>query len=167
MRFVRGLTVLIGIGLGAVLMVSCGDEAEALSKPEFISQANAICQTTNAELQPVWERIWDMEVDVEDAENQELIFVRVAEAMDTIGPAWNESINDIRALEPPSEDEDTIYAILDDLELAIEDFRATAVAAADGDEAARGRMNDESEDPMDDVNRRAREYGLTVCGSEE
>jgi len=43
----------------------------------------------------------------------------------------------------------------------------TADAAADGDEAARERMDDETEDPMDDVNRRARAYGLTVCGSDE
>jgi hypothetical protein len=148
-------------------MVSCGDDAEALSKPEFISQANAICQTTNVELQPVWDGIWEMEVDVEDPEDQELIFVRLAEAMDTISSAWNESTDDIRALEPPSEDEDTINAILDDLELTIEDFRVTAVAAADADEAARRRIDDDSEDPFDDVNRRAREYGLTVCGSDE
>ena len=168
----KRLMVVIGIGLGGLLMASCGGGAEASSRPEFIAEANAICQATNVELEPVWDGIWDMEVDFEESESpspeqQELIFVRFAEAMDTIGPAWSESIDDIRALEPPSGDEDTINAILDDLESAIDDFRVTADAAADGDEAARERMDDETEDPMDDVNRRARDYGLTVCGSDE
>lgn len=167
----KKLTVVVGIALGGLLLASCGDDAEALSKPDFVAQANAICQATDVELQPVWEGIWDMDVDFEDPEQldpeqQELIFVRVAEAMDTIGPTWNESIDDIRALEPPSGDEDTINAMLDDLESAIDDFVATADAAADGDEAARERMDDETEDPMADVNRRAREYGLTICGSD-
>lgn len=43
----------------------------------------------------------------------------------------------------------------------------TKVTAADGDEAARERMEGDAEDAMNDVNRRARAYGLTVCGSED
>jgi hypothetical protein len=39
-------------------------------------------------------------------------------------------------------------------------------AAADGDEAALAALDTE-EDPFDDIDRRAREYGLTVCGESD
>ena len=166
----KRLMVVIGVGLSGLLMASCADAVEASSYQEFVAQANAICQATDDELQPVWDRIWAMDADNPEPpspEQQELIFVRFAEAMETIGPAWSQSIDEIRTLEPPSGDEDMINAILDDFESAIDDFQATAEAAANGDEAARDRMSDDAEDSMADVNRRARAYGLRVCGSEE
>lgn len=167
MRFAREVTGMVGLGIGGVLLASCGiDDTETLSKPEFIEQADAICEATDAELEPVWDQLWEMdEAGVEPSE--EMIFVRFAQAMQTIGPAWDESVDDIRALEPPSEDQETIDELLIDLEAAIDDVEATVTAAAAGDEEARRIMDSESVDPMADVNQRARDYGLAVCGSEE
>ena len=40
-------------------------------------------------------------------------------------------------------------------------------AAAAGDEAARDQLDSQTEDPFTEVNRQAREYGMTACGEED
>ena len=172
MRRTTGLIVAAMIGATTTL-AACGDDTTAaLSKPEFVAQADAICAATDAELEPVWDTLWAMD-DLEfdhpdelDEAGQDLLFTRFAEAMGTIGPAWLESLDEIRALGVPTDDAATVGAILDDMETAVDDFTAIARAAADGDVAAREQMDDTNDDPMADVNRRAREYGLTVCGAD-
>jgi len=38
----RIVVIVLALGIVGVLLASCGDDREALSKPEFIEQANAI-----------------------------------------------------------------------------------------------------------------------------
>ena len=85
--------------------------------------------------------------------------------MDEAGPILDRQLDDIRALEPPAEDKDLIETLLDDQEAALTEFTQMLDAAAAGDEAARAR--DLEGDLFDDVNRRVREYGLTVCGEDD
>lgn len=162
------LLVLALVTAGALLMAACGNDAEALSKPEFIEQANAICQASQDEAEPLFDAVFaDLEdIDFDDPANEGLLFTRFAEAMQEVEPIFERQLDDIRALEPPAEDKELIEELIADQEEALTRFVTTLDAAAAGDEAARAAV-DGDEDPFDDVDRRAREYGLTVCGDQE
>ncbi|MDX2380667.1 MAG: hypothetical protein QNM02_13020 [Acidimicrobiia bacterium] len=154
------------IATAGLIFAACGDDPEPLSKPQFVAQANAICQTTNDQLVPIFENVWAIEDDVDptDPANELLIFARWDEAMDEVVPIVDEQLDDLRELSPPAEDEDLIETLFADQESAIADFAGLMDAAAGGDQAAMAEL--ELDDPFDDINRRAREYGLTVCGEE-
>ena len=70
--------------------------------------------------------------------------------------------------EPGSRDLEALCAeALDDLEAGFDEMNDIADRAVDGDEAAREALGSEEGDPLADVNRAAREYGLNVCGAED
>lgn len=163
-------TFMLALAMGGLLVVACGSDAEALSKPEFIAQANAICQASIDEADPLFEAlfsVFDDNTDFDDPETQDLIFDRWADAMDEIEPIFDRQLDDIRALEPPAQDKDFIATLLDDQEAAITEFVRLIDAASAGNEEARAIIDNDEADPFDDVDRRALEYGLTVCGSED
>jgi hypothetical protein len=83
--------------------------------------------------------------------------------MDEVLPIMNEQLDSIGALEPPSEDEELIDELIADQEAALTEFAVLMDAAANGDEAALDTLDTE-EDPFEEIDRRARDYGLTVCG---
>ena len=155
-----------GVGL---LTAACGDDAEALSKPDFVAQANAVCQKSNDQINPIFETIYadTDEIDWTDPTNELLLFVRWDEAMHQVVPIIDQQLDDIRALAPPAGDAELIDALKEDQEAAIAEFADLIEAAAGGDEAALEALDSSNEDPFDDINRRAREYGLTVCGEED
>ncbi len=160
--------IAIIILLVGLLAAACGSDAEALSKPEFIAQANAICQATQDEVDPIFGAIWaefDEDTDFDDPAIQDLIFVRFDEVIDDVKPIFDRQLEEIRALQPPSEDKELIEELLDDQQAALDEFAQVLEAAAAGDEQARATIDDE-DDPFEDVDRRARAYGLTVCGSQ-
>ncbi len=161
--------VTVGVVAGcALLFTSCGDDAEALSKPEFIEQADAICQAASDELDLVFDEVFEGfdDLDVDDPATQDLIFDLFDEGMGEAEPIWNRQVDDLRDLVPPEEDRDLIEALLDDFEEAVAEFAELTEAAAAGDEAARAEFDedDEDEDPFSDINRRSRDYGLVTCG---
>ena len=156
-----------GVGL---LTAACGDDAEALSKPDFVAQANSICQKSNDRINPIFETIYadTDEIDWDDPANELLLFVRWDEALQqVVVPIIDQQLDDIRALTPPAGDEELIDTLLEDQEAAIAEFAGLMTAATGGDQAALEALDSSNEDPFDDINRRAREYGLTVCGEED
>ena len=165
----RRLLIIMAIALSVgLLAASCGDDAEALTKPEFVEQANAICQASQDEMDPLFDAVWAEfgdDADFDDPAVQDLVFVRFAEAIDDVKPILDQQLDDIGALEPPAEDKAFIETLIADQDAAFTEFARLLDAAASGDDEARA-MIDGEEDPFADIDRRAREYGLTVCGSE-
>ncbi len=161
----RNITIALALGVGGALFTSCGDDTETLSKPEFVEQANAICRTANDEIEVAFDAVWEglEDLDVDDPANEGVIFVRYAEAASQLGTVWNQTSDDIRELAEPDEDHDLIETLLDDMDAAVDNFVETT-AAADGDQAAMQAIDGETEDPFDELDQRARDYGLTVCG---
>ena len=157
------------LAVGGLLLTSCGDDTEALPKPEYLEQANAICQEANDQIEPIFMGVWDEfdELDEEDPAAQDDIFTAWAEAFSEIVPIWSQSVDDVRALGAPEGDEELIDDLLDDFDTALAFYLDTSADAADGDEDARALLDSSADDPFDDVNQRAHDYGLTVCGSEE
>jgi hypothetical protein len=151
-----------------LLITACGDDVTALSKPEFIAQANTICQISNDKVEPIFNAVYEgvEDVDFDDPENELLFIVRFDDAMDVVKPIFDKQLEDIRALEPPKEDKQLIETLIADQQATLDKFEADIAAAATGDQAALLALDTE-EDPFDDINRRAREYGLTVCGEQD
>ncbi len=162
---------IMAVAAGILLLQACGDDAEALSKPQFIEQADAICESTNADLEATFDSFFaDMEAefesddfDFDDPEFQDRFFATFAETMQAAEPIIDRQLDELRALRPPKEDRELIDGLLDDLETVFEQFADRADAAAAGDASARTFL-DEGEDPFAEVNAGARAYGLTECG---
>ena len=160
--------VLTGAVAAGLVFASCGVQSEPLSKAEFIEQANAICQSTNDRVEPLFDEVYNNleDVDWDDPDNKLLLFVRFDEAMDEVLPIMNEQLDSIGALEPPAEDGELIDELIADQDAALTEFAVLMDAAADGDEAALAALDSE-EDPFEEIDRRARDYGLIVCGEED
>lgn len=159
-------TLVTALAAAGVVIAACGsDDRTPLSRAEFIDQANAICRASNDEAEPIFDEIWigigegDPAADVE-------VFDRWADAMKELGPIFHQQLDDIRELAAPTGDQQFIATLLDDQDAAITEFVRIADAAAAGDENAREVMGSD-DDLFADIDRRAREYGLTVCGGSE
>jgi hypothetical protein len=166
------------MAMALLSITACGDDPEPLSKPEFVEQADAICARTQADVEPMWEAFW---VDFEarfgsgsgddtaapEADAEAAWFPLFDELLDDLAPILDQQVEDLRNLAPPTDDAELIDGLLDDLEAGIDEMNDIADRAADGDEAAREALGSEEGDPLADVNRAAREYGLTACGAEE
>ncbi len=159
-------TPIRAIAIAAGLLVAgCGaDGGDPLTKAEFVEQANAICQTSADEAEPIVEAIF-AGLGEGDPSVDGTIFVRWADAMDELVPLFEQQLDDIRALEPPADDQEFIETLLADQRAAIAEFDRLIDAAAAGDVTARAAL-DSDDDLFDDIDRRAREYGLTVCGED-
>jgi hypothetical protein len=168
MPTIRNLTIAFVVASGFVLP-ACGDDVEPLSKADFITQADAICATADAEINPIFDEAYAAgeDVDFEDPEQQQALIARLADAIDEAAPIWSDMASDLRALAPPDADKDTIDAMIDDLDAALDLVTTTYRNAANGDEEAIALLEDESGDPFSDANQQARDYGLVECGSEE
>lgn len=162
------LVIIVITAATALLVSACGSSAEALSKPDYIEQANAICQQVHDEGDALFEEFFAGFEDwnPEDPETQEHFLVGFGELMDVAVPMFEQQSEDLRGLAPPKEDRDLVEALLDDMDSALEEMDELVDAAVAGDEAARARLFGD-DDPFTDVNRRAGEYGLTVCGQED
>ena len=165
---VRAKMIAAAVGaVVALVVVACGDPDDALTKDEFIAQADAICAAATAELDEMSEPVWaSLEgLDDDDPASEEVIYAAFVELMDQGAPILREQLADLRDLNPPRQDRELIETLIDDQEAAIDYFVEIVEGAANGDPAAREAMNSD-EDPFDDVDRRARAYGLLVCGSD-
>jgi len=160
-------TALCAAGIAAATIVAaCGDDTEPLMKEEFIEQADAICAETNERVAPIFEAVW---ADIDDAEETSgasgpLVFVRFDRAVDEAMPHFAQQLSELRGLEPPAEDEELVTGLLDDHESALARGAELAEAAAGGDEAAIATLD--NDDPIDEVERRVRAYGMRVCGGD-
>lgn len=163
----RITTIIASAIAGGIVVAACGDDTEPLTKAEFVEQADAICAETMEQITPIFEAVWS-DVDMADEntpDGQHLVFVRFDEAVDEAMPFVDQQIAEIRELEPPAADKELIETLLDDQEAAFDEFAVLMDAAAGGDESAMATL--ERDDPTDDIDRRAREYGLEVCGQDD
>lgn len=154
----------------ALVGAACGGD-EALSKDEYIAQGNAICEDGNAQLEAI---ILEFFADLpEESTPEEFAELFAGDSIDQFTAAIEGQLADLRDLAAPEGDENLLAALYDDLEAVLDEINQVADAAAAGDPAAIERLT--SEDPshgrlqvaamaFDEVNRRAIEYGLTVCG---
>lgn len=127
-----------------------GDGGEALTKQEFITEADQICSDGNAEIEAAAEQTFGQSDQPPSATEQEQF------AADTVIPNIQSQVDQIGDLAPPEGDEDQIQAILD----------AAREGLDAGEEEPSLFTEQGGQDPLAEASRLARDYGLTVCGEE-
>ncbi len=170
----RNLRLVAVLGLlltFALVVAACGGDV-ALSKDEYIAQANAICEDTNAQLEAIFlESVADLP---DEFTPEDFAEVLVGGFLDQFTAAIEEQLADLRALAAPEGDENLLASFYDEVEAVLGAINQLADAAAAGDPAAIEQLT-AGEDPghgglpvvaaaFDDVDMLAIEYGLTVCG---
>ena len=163
---VIGLLVLF-----ALAIAGCGS-GDGLPKDEYIAQANAICASTFADLEAQFaESAADLSADFTP---EELAEVLLGGFLDTYIAAIEEQLVALRALAAPEGDEILLASFYDDVEAVLGAIEQLATTAAEGDPSAIEQLT-ARQDPghsglpavsaaFEDVDKRAIEYGLTVCG---
>jgi hypothetical protein len=149
MRLRRLLTVLSAAAL-LTAAAGCGsddDKADALSKPEYVKQANAICQAASTKVTTEAEKVFTGAAPT-PAQIK-------AYADKTFLPVIGQEVKDLRALPAPEGDEDTTKAIYDAVDAGLAKAKANPALLAASD----------SSSPFADANEKANAYGLTVCGA--
>jgi hypothetical protein len=135
------------------LIAGCGssdDSSSSLTKAEFVKKGNAICAAGNKEIEDGFEAFAE-EHDLSgkqppsEAESKE-----VAETV--LIPAVSKQVEQIRALGPP---DDEAEEVVDSAEESLEKAEEDPVGFIEGDGAGFAATN-----------KKARAYGLTVCGEE-
>ncbi len=137
----RRLTTAAAI-VAACALVGCGDDGDGesatgatITQAEFVTQANAICQTGADEL---------------DAINASSDLAPPDFFYEEVVPSIRSQIAELRALGFPEGDEELLAAIFDDTDKVLDELETKADPFGSGD-------------PFEDLNGRMREYGLTAC----
>lgn len=138
---------LAGVLAMGLIAAGCGDDdssgGEALTKEEFIAQADAICQQGEEELDAASARLSGKGTDA-----QFEAFVR-----EELVPNVQSQVDQIGELVAPEADQEQIDALLD--------------SANDGvDEMAQDPSQAQYGDPLGEANTLATDYGLKVCGQD-
>ena len=155
----------------ALVGAACGGN-EALSKDEYIAQANAICEDANSQIEAIAAEFFaDVPEEPTPAEFAEL---PVGDYVDQYTAVIEAQLADLRDLAAPEGDEDLLAALYDDVEAMLRAVNGLVAEAEAGDPAAIERLTSPEElthgrpraasTAFDEVDARATEYGLTACG---
>jgi hypothetical protein len=143
-----------------LVMSGCGDSGTskaatttvaAVTKSDFISQANALCQTMK-----------DRANAIPDPGSDPNTF---ADALDEVVGITDETLAKLRALPTPAGDEATLEAIFTKVDALGADYRQLASALRAGDAATAEQLQATVAADLTAANTAANDYGLTVCGS--
>jgi len=144
------ILVLAGCGGGS----SSTESTSSLTKAEFVKKGNAICAKGEKEVEAgvegfIKENNFSEKKPPTGAQMEAL-------AEEVLLPTVRKQLDEIRALGIPSGEEQEVEAIFVAVEEGIEKTEEDPSAFAEGGSG-----------PFVKANKLAREYGLTVCGSEE
>jgi hypothetical protein len=142
----RTMMVLVMVGVCAALVAAgCGgDDEEAPTKEEFITQADQICTDGDQQINEEAENVFEGQPS--KAEQQAFI-------EDTVIPETQAQIDGIRDLTPPEGDEDEITAIVDAADQGIDEIEADPAA-----------LTQRGDNPLAEASQLASEYGMKACG---
>ena len=128
--------------LAAGVIAGCGgDDPKPLSKAEYLKRGNAICAKGQKAVRAEAEKLGDSPSNAEIKKFGTDVFV----------PRTEDQIEELRDLEPPKGDKETVEKIYD-----------TAQDALDKVKDDPGVLT-RTDDPFSEANELARNYGLTTC----
>ena len=150
-------SVQISVVLAVVAALgACGGNSSSykgLSKADFVTQAEAICTAGNTKIARVSAQFGSKEPTIEqfrDAYVNQLI------------PIFHSEVDDLRKLNPPAADRDTIKQMLDDLSAGVDEAKADVQGAKS--QAELSKITEPAK--MKAASAAAKAYGLTTCGSD-
>lgn len=169
----RRLVLLLPLVLALLLAAGCGggddtaaetsasDGGEPLSKSEWIEQADAICAGTDAETDELEAEIEELEGGPEDVE----ALAQLAGILRAGGEVIRNQVNQLRELEPPADDEETIDEMLSTVEANAALAESMADSLESGEIEEFEGTNEEADANNTTAKQMAEDYGLEVCGS--
>ena len=146
MRLRASRIVALAAALSLIAMQACDG---GLSKEEFIEAADEICEKAD-------ERSQDLEAPTNPQALR--VFVERAEQI------TRRLVEDLRELEPPEDDRDTVDRMIDKIEEAIGYLPAIEEAARLSDVAAIQQLGARLQAAATEANDLARDYGMEKCG---
>jgi hypothetical protein len=144
------LCIALGV-TAATLVAGCGGD-DRLTREEFVSEADAICEEFDQRLDDVPEP--------ESADDVE----RFA---DEARPVIEDGLAELRALQPPEELEEQWNELMDKNDEALEVLDDLSQAAASADEARLQEISEEASRQDAETDRMARAIGLENCGGDD
>jgi hypothetical protein len=152
----RTLPLVAAAAFAVMLVSGCGSSssstnssstsATALTKPEFIAKADAICKQGNQVINAAGNKIFS---GGKPSKSQVTQFVTA-----TIIPSIQTEVDSIKALTPPAGDSDQINQLLTDVQSSIDKAKQNPELLASKNSSVFAQANKE-----------AKAYGLKVCGS--
>src|ERR671930_1627582 len=133
--------------LGVALLGGCGGAGQ-LSKQEYAKRADAICTKYNAKLKALTRPTGLSELPA---------------YVDRALPLARKGTNELRALEPPKDEEQTAKEWLDQNDSVVGSMERLRDAAKKGDRAGIQAALNEATSANQTANRLARRLGLSVC----
>jgi hypothetical protein len=142
-----GGLMLIAILTVGFVAAGCGGGDDNLTKAEFLKQGNEICKKGSQQIDKEAKKVFTSNQEPSQAEFNKFV-------TGTVIPSTQGQIDDIRDLNPPSDDEDQVNAILDSAQAALDKTKQDPTLLQGG-----------KNDPFKKTNQLSKAYGLTVCGS--
>jgi hypothetical protein len=147
MRIVLGASAVVAAA-ASLAAAGCGGGEDRLSTAEFQERVNGICTK------------YDKQIDAVRAPSSvEEIPAYVAKVL----PIVEREVEEMKAVEPPEDDQETFDAMIGEAEKALEAGRDLSDAAEENDEAAIENALNEGNAASDRADEHARELGLTDC----
>jgi hypothetical protein len=141
-RLTGGLAFAAFLAVG-VVVVGCGGDDDTLTKAQFINQADAICKQGNKRIDAAAKEIFTTKQEPSKAQLTQF-------ATDTLIPDIQGQVDDVRALNEPSEDEDQVNTFLDS-------------AQAELDKGKEDPLYMTSSKSFSETNKLGKAYGFKVC----
>jgi hypothetical protein len=135
----------------ALLAGACGGDEKRLSEAEFLKQGNAICKAGNDKIDAAAAKEFPNQNERPDLAKFKTF------ANETLIPSVRQQIDDLDDLKPPKDLQDDMDQLLSDARDALDKVKEEV----NNDTAA---FLDNESDPFADVNKKATDIGLTVCG---
>jgi protein-tyrosine-phosphatase len=129
-----------------------GGQSGPLTKEEYITRADEICEETEHRIQALEPPSTTNDLD---------------DYADAIGEISDEGIGELRALRPPPEDAETIRRLIGNIERSVELLPEYARAAQSQDAARFRQVEAQLQEIADESVLLAREYGFQQCGGDE
>lgn len=143
----RTARIVVVAALAATPLGACSDDS---SKQEFIDAADAACREADQAIADMGQP--RVEEDVLD-------YVREARAVS------EDLVADLRALDPPSDDQEDVDRMIDGIERATDLLEPLARATIDQNAPELAELQQEIEQITDEVSDTAEEYGFEACGA--
>jgi hypothetical protein len=143
-RLIGGLATVVVLGVG-VVAIGCGGGDDNLTKAQFIKQADAICTKGNKQIDAAAGKIFTTKQQPSKAQLTQF-------ASEALIPDIQGQVDDVRALNEPSDDEDQVNAFLDS-------------AQAELDKGKKDPLYMTSDKSFSETNKLGKQYGFKVCAA--
>lgn len=141
-----GLTIAVVLVLGIAAVGCGGGDDDTLTKAQFIKQADAICAKGNKRIDAAAKEIFTTKQQPSKAQLTTF-------ATDTLIPDIQRQVDEVRALNEPSDDEDEVNAFLDS-------------AQAELDKGKEDPLYITSDKSFSETNQLGKQYGFKVCAAD-